>query len=260
MGYTAFDLKGKVALVTGGNGGIGFGMADALAQAGADVAIWGTNAEKNAKAEAELRRHGGKVLALKCNVADEKAVEAATAETLAKMGRIDACFANAGVGGKSSSFTELSTDEWRRVLSVNLDGVFYTLRASARHMVDRAKNNDPGGSLVLLASTAAVHGAARNTQYAATKGAMVAMTKALAVEMARYQITANAILPGWIESEMTVNAMANEKFAGAVLPRIPARRWGKNTDFGPIAVYLTSPASRYHTGDLIVIDGAYTIF
>jgi hypothetical protein len=145
-------------------------------------------------------------------------------------------------------------------MSVNLDGAFYTLRAAARHMVERARGGDAGGQLVAMASTAAVHGAARAEAYGASKGALLAMIRALAVEMARYGVTANAILPGWIETEMTAAGIADPKFAGAVLPRIPLRRWGEKEDFAGIAVYLASEASRYHTGDSFVIDGAYTIF
>jgi len=255
-----FDLAGKVALVTGGNGGIGLGMAEGLAAAGADLVVWGGNPDKNAAAEAKLRASGRRVLVQRCNVADEQQVESCFAGALAKMGRVDACFANAGVSQARSAFHELDTKEWRRVLSVNLDGAFFTLRAAARHMVERAKAGDPGGRLVGMASTAAVHGAARAQAYAASKGALLAVIRALAVELARYGVTANSILPGWIETEMTAAGVADARFSAAVLPRIPLRRWGQKEDFAGIAVYLASDASRYHTGDSFVIDGAYTIF
>lgn len=256
--YKAFDLTGKVALVTGGNGGIGLGMARAVAEAGADVAIWGTNAGKNAAAKAELEKTGRRVLALQCDVADEKAVEGAFAETLNVLGRVDGCFANAGVAGlgKTASFTQMSADEWHRVLKVNLDGAFYTFRVATRHMVERGG----GGVLVGTASLAAIEGAARNEHYAATKGGLISMIRALAVEFARHGVRANAILPGWIETDMTANAIGNEKFAGGVLPRIPMRRWGTGADFGGIAVYLMSSASAYHTGDTFLIDGGYALF
>jgi NAD(P)-dependent dehydrogenase (short-subunit alcohol dehydrogenase family) len=256
----SFDLSGKVALVTGGNGGIGLGMAEGLAAAGADLVIWGSNPDKNATAEAKLRAAGRRLLVQRCDVADEAQVEACFAEALAAMGRVDACFANAGVSQKRAALQDLDTREWRRVLAVNLDGAFFTLRAAARHMVARAAAGDPGGRLIGMASTAAVHGAARAAAYAASKGALIAMIRALAVELARHGVTANAILPGWIETEMTAAGMADEKFARAVLPRIPLRRWGQRDDFAGIAVYLASNASRYHTGDSFVIDGAYTIF
>jgi NAD(P)-dependent dehydrogenase (short-subunit alcohol dehydrogenase family) len=145
-------------------------------------------------------------------------------------------------------------------MQVNLDGAFFTLRAAARHMTERSKSGNPGGRLVGMASSAAIHGAARASSYAATKGAMLTMIRALAVEMARHQVTANSILPGWIESDMTAAAIGDEKFSAAVLPRIPLRRWGTKEDFAGIAVYLMSDKSGYHTGDHFVIDGAYTIF
>lgn len=258
--YKPFDLSGKVALVTGGNGGIGLGMAAALAEAGADIAIWGTNARKNEAAKARLAKSGPNVEALAVDVADEAAAEAAMAETVKRLGRVDACFANAGVTGRARSMFEIDGKEWRRVLSVNLDGAFFTLRAAARHMAARAEAGDPGGRLVGIASLAARSGAARNEHYAATKGGLVAMLKAMAVEFARHGITANAILPGWIETEMTAPAFANEKFAANVLPRVPMRRWGTPEDFGGIAVYLASAASAFHTGDEILIDGGYWVF
>jgi NAD(P)-dependent dehydrogenase (short-subunit alcohol dehydrogenase family) len=254
------ELHGKVALVTGGNGGIGLGMAEGLAKAGCDLVIWGGNQDKNAAAEKLLKAYNVRVLAQRCDVADEGQVEDAFAAALQAMGRIDGCFANAGVSQRHGPFHELESAEWRRVMGVNLDGAFYTLRAAARHMVERAKAGDAGGRLVGMASTAAVHGAARAQAYAASKGAMIAMVRALAVEYARYKVTANAILPGWIETEMTARAMGDQKFAGAVMPRIPLRRWGRKEDFAGIAVYLMSDASGYHTGDSFVIDGAYTIF
>lgn len=257
MSYKPFDLSGKVALITGGNSGIGLGMAEAVAQAGADVCIWGTNAGKNAAAKAQLDKTGRKIVTLECDVGDEKAVEAAFLKTLETMGRIDGCFANAGVSGRGvSSFMEMTSEEWHRVLRVNLDGAFYTMRAAAKHMVQRGG----GGSIVGTASLAAISGAAKSEHYAATKGGLIAMARAMAVEFARYGIRTNSILPGWIETDMTANAIGNEKFSGNVMPRIPMRRWGKGSDFGGIAVYLMSDASVYHTGDTFLIDGGYSLF
>jgi len=258
MAYKPFDLSGKVALITGGNSGIGLGFGEALAASGADVCIWGTNEEKNAAAVKTLSAYGTKVAALRCDVGEEAQVDDSFAETLNQFGRVDSCFANAGVSGRRGvkSFTEMTSEEWHRVLRVNLDGAFYTFRAACRHMMERGD----GGRLVGTASLAAISGQARGQHYAATKGGLISMILALSVEMARYKVTANSILPGWIETAMTEQTFAWEKFASNVMPRIPVRRWGDQNDFGGIAVYLASDASSYHSGDTFVIDGAYGKF
>lgn len=262
MTYQAFNLIDKVVLVTGGNGGIGLGMAKALATAGASVIIWGTNADKNQRALSELTAisQNEKVAATVVNVADEAAVDTEFTNLVTQFGRVDAVFANAGMGRMARSFMEMKTEDYRAVLAVNLDGVFFTLRAAARHMALRAEAGNPGGALIATASLAAIEGAARNQHYAATKGAVVSMIKSIAVECARYGVRANSILPGWIATDMTQAAQDNPRFAEMVIPRVPVRRWGTPDDFGGIAVYLASDASAYHTGDSFVIDGGYSIF
>ncbi len=260
MAYKAFDLTGKVALITGGNGGIGLGMGKAIAEAGGDVCIWGTNEEKNAAALEELKQFGTKVAALTCNVGDQQEVKDCFAETLSQFGRVDGCFANAGVSGRSRSFLDITGEEWKRITQINLDGAFYTMQEATKHMVQRAENGDPGGRIVGTASLAAVSGAARNEHYAATKGGLISMLRAMSVEFAGKGITANAILPGWIETAMTDPLFNWDKFSDNVLPRIPAGRWGNPEDFGGIAVYIMSNASAYHTGDTFLIDGGYFLF
>lgn len=258
MAYRAFDLTGKVAIITGGNSGIGLGMAEALARAGANISIWGTNKAKNAAAVQKLQGCGVRPLAVECDVGEEAAVEAAFAHTVAQLGYVDACFANAGVYGSSAvkSFADMPAGEWRRVMRVNLDGAFFTLRAAARHMVERGK----GGSLAVTSSLAAISGPPRGEHYAATKGGVISLVQAVAVEFGRHGIRANAILPGWIDTPMTDKTLHWDKFAEKVLPRVPLRRWGAPEDFGGIAVYLASDASAYHTGDTILIDGGYSKF
>jgi len=259
MAFKPFDLTGKVALVTGGNGGIGLGMAEGLAAAGAKVAIWGQNPEKNAKAEATLKAHGVDVLVQRVDVADEAAVVAGVAEAIRTFGRLDFVAANAGVGG-GGPFAEMTTEQWRRVTTVNLDAVFWTFREAAKHMIARAEAGDPGGSLAVTSSTSAIHGAPRNQAYASTKAAVIAMIRGLAVEYARYGIRANAILPGWIATDMTAGLQAWDTFNEKAIGRVPMRRWGEGEDFSGVAVYLASDASKFHTGDSLVIDGGYTIF
>jgi NAD(P)-dependent dehydrogenase (short-subunit alcohol dehydrogenase family) len=260
MAYAPFDLTGKVALVTGGNRGIGLGMAKALTQAGADLVIWGSNAEHNRNAEENLKGFGRRVLVQKVDVSDENAVVQAMSDAVAAMGRVDTVIANAGIGGGAASFSEMTSETWRRVLAVNLDGVFFTCREACKHMVARAQGGDRGGSIAVTASLAAIEGAARNEAYAATKGGVISMMRAIAVEHARYGVRANAILPGWIATEMTAGAQSSPAFAEKVIPRVPARRWGEPDDFGGVAVYLASDASAYHSGDTFVIDGGYSIF
>ena len=260
MAYAPFDLKGKVALVTGGNRGIGFGMAEALAQAGADIVIWGSNPDRNLEAEGKLTGFGVRVLVQTIDVADEAAVVAGMAEAITAMGRIDTVIANAGIGGGAPSFSEMSVELWRRVLAVNLDGVFFTCREACKHMVERAKAGNPGGSIMITSSLSAISGAPRNEAYAATKGAVISMVKGIAVEHARYGVRANAILPGWIATEMTAGGQASEVFNTRVIGRVPSRRWGQPEDFGGIAVYLASDASSYHSGDSMIVDGGYHVF
>ena len=258
--YKPFDLSGKVALVTGGNGGIGLGMADAMAQAGADVVIWGTNEEKNAAAAAQLKAHGKRVAAHKVNVASEAEVVDALGAAVKAFGRVDTVIANAGIGFGSRSFSEMTIETWRKIHAVNEEGAFFTLREACKHMVERAGKGDAGGSLVGIASLAGLEGAARNEAYSATKGAVLAMMRSIAVEHARYGIRANSVAPGWIATDMTAGAQSSSAFAEKVIPRVPMRRWGTPEDFGGIAVYLASDASKYHTGDTFIIDGGYIVF
>jgi len=260
MTRSLFDLTGKVALVTGGNGGIGLGMAEGLAGAGAKMVIWGQNPDKNKRAGEILEAHGGKVLVQQVDVADEAAVIEGVAEALRTMGRLDFVAANAGVGGGGTAFAETTTEKWRAVTTVNLDAVFWTFREACKHMVERAKAGDAGGSLVVTSSTSAIHGAPRNQAYASTKGAVIAMIRGIAVEYARHGVRANAILPGWIRSDMTAPLQSWDKFNEKAIGRVPMGRWGEPEDFAGIAVYLASDLSRFHTGDSFVIDGGYTIF
>ena len=256
MSEALFDLTGHVALVTGGNSGIGLGMAHGLARAGADVCLWGTNEVRNKAAVEELAGHGTRVRSLRCDVGDEAAVEAAFAHTLAEMGRVDSCFANAGVTGNGARFVDTTLDDFRAVTRVNLDGAFLTFRAAARHMIDRGG----GGVLVGTSSVSTVHGAPRAQPYAASKAGLTALVKGCAIELARHGINAHAIVAGWTETPLAAPRLHDEKFERQVMARMPQRRWGTPDDFARLAVYLACGVGGFHTGDEIVVDGAYSIF
>ena len=250
-------LDEQVAVVTGGNRGIGLGLAEGLAAAGASVAIWARDTGRNAEACQHLKEFspGARAVAYACDVSDEDQVDAAMAATLADLGRVDSLFANAGVGG-TTSFVEMSLDEWRRVMAVNLDGAFLSLRAAARHMVERGE----GGALAAVSSVSAIHGAPRMEHYAASKTALLGLVRGLAVELARHRVRCNAVLPGWMDTEMIEPGKENPRWVEATVKRTPVRRWGQPSDLRDIAAYLADPALVFHTGDSIVIDGGYSIF
>jgi len=251
------DLTGHVALVTGGNSGIGLGMARGLRRAGASVAIWGTNADNNATAVAALKAESANapVASFRVDVSDEDAVAAGVAQTLEAFGQIDSCFANAGVAGHPAPIDTMSTDEWRRVMAVNLDGQFFTVRAVAGHMKSRGT-----GSIVFTSSVSMSDGLAYATHYGAAKAALTAMARGLAVELAREKIRVNAIVPGWTKAAMTENLLDSPAAQTKILPRVPLRRWGTPEDFEAVAVWLASSGSSYFTGQTLVIDGGYTVF
>lgn len=260
MKNNPFNLTGKVALITGGNSGIGFGIAKAVANAGADVCIWGTNPNKNEKALNELKQFGTKILSHAFDISSYEEVKKHFGLFIKEFGRLDACFANAGITSKSLSFLRIKEEDWNRILDVNLNGSFFVIQESLKSMIARCKRGDSGGRIVVTSSLAAKEGFSGNEHYASTKGAQISMIKSLAVEFGRYGVTANAIMPGWIETDIIKKQLENKRFADAVKPRIPVNRWGKTEDIGGIAVYLMSDLSSYHTGDCFVIDGGYSIF
>ncbi|MBY9066782.1 SDR family oxidoreductase [Hyphomonas sp. WL0036] len=261
MVYKPFDLSGKVVVVTGGNKGIGLGMVEALAASNATVAIWGRKTADNDAATKKAEALGtGTVKSWAVDVGEEDQVIKAMKEVEEEFGRIDATFANAGVGRGAAAFEQMTLDTWRYNQKINSEGAFFTLREAAKSMVARAKAGDPGGSLVGTASLAGIEGAGRNQSYAHTKGGLIAMMNAISSEYGRYGIRANSILPGWIATDMTEGAQGNDVFQTKVISRVPARRWGEPEDFGGIAVYLASDASKYHSGDTLVVDGGYAKF
>lgn len=250
-----FDLSGRVAVVTGGNGGIGLGLARGLARAGAHLSIWARDEEKSAAATAELEALGAEVHALRCDVSKPEEIASAVGATVRALGRIDICFANAGFGHMASSL-EVTPEQWRRVTAVDLDGAFFTFREVARHMKERGG----GGKLIGIGSIGEIYGMPRQASYSASKGALGGLVRSLAVEFARYDIQVNLIQPGWIETDATGPLLEWEAMDKTIRHRTPARRWGKPADLEGIAVYLASEASRFHTGDTIRIDGGYSVF
>lgn len=253
-----FDLTGRVALITGGNGGLGLAMARGLAKAGAHVAILARNADKNTAAAQELRALGaGEVLALSCDVAEEDSIAAALAATLEALGRIDVCFANAGISGAGTAIPDITAEGWDHTMAVNTRGAALVYKHVSRHMIARAAEGDAGGKLIATSSGQSIMGVNRSSDYAASKAALNGLTRAAAFELARYQITANALLFGYYETEIT--AKADPRFGEWMAKRIPLRRPGDHAGLEGLAVFLASPHSNYITGQCLPVDGGLSI-
>jgi len=246
---TAFDLTGKVALVTGGNGGIGLGMAKGLADAGATVMVAGRDPEKNRDAVKAL---GGSADAVAADMAEESGVKAVVDATVKKFGRLDILVNNAGINIRKSP-QDYSLEEWHRVLNINLTSLFICCQAAYPHLKVR------GGKIINIGSMMSIFGASFAAPYGASKGGVVQLTKSLASAWAAENIQVNAVLPGWIDTELTKGA--RQQVSGLhekVLARTPAGRWGAPQDMAGIAVFLASPASDFITGTAIPVDGGYS--
>lgn len=253
-----FDLTGRTAIITGGNGGLGLAMGRGLAKAGANVAILARNADKNAAAAEELRALGaGMVLALSCDVAEDSAIEDAVGETLTALGRIDICFANAGISGAGTAIPDITAEGWDHTLAVNTRGAALVYKHVTRHMIARATEGDAGGKLIATSSGQSIMGVNRSSDYAASKAALNGLTRAAAFELARHQITANALLFGFYETEIT--AKADPKFAEWMSRRIPLRRPGDHAGLEGLAVFFASAHSDYITGQCLPVDGGLCI-
>jgi 2-dehydro-3-deoxy-D-gluconate 5-dehydrogenase len=246
-----FDLQGKVALVTGGNGGIGLGMAKGLAEAGATVVIAGRDVDKNAAAVKAL---GGKASSVEGDLKDEKSCRRIVEETAQKAGRLDILVNNAGMNIRKAP-QDLPFAAWREVLAVNLDSAFVCSQVAHPHF-----KRAGGGKVINTGSMMSIFGAAYLSAYAASKGGIVQLTKALATAWAKDRIQVNAVLPGWIDTNMTQRARVElEGLNERVLSRTPAGRWGEPADLAGIAVFLASPASDFITGTAIPVDGGYSV-
>jgi 2-dehydro-3-deoxy-D-gluconate 5-dehydrogenase len=248
-----FNLKGKVALVTGGNGGIGLGIARGLARAGAAIAVVGRNADKNAAAVKELEGLGVKAMGVAADVTDRKQVDRAVAETVARLGGLDILVANAGTNIRKKP-QDYTSEEWHQVVDTNLTSMFICCQAAHPEMVKRG-----GGKVVTIGSMTSLFGFDVAPIYAATKGAAVQLTKSLASAWAKDNIQVNSILPGWIDTDLTKRArQIIPTLHDKVVDRTPAKRWGVPGDFEGIAVFLCSDASDFVTGTAIPVDGGFS--
>ena len=250
---SAFDLKGRVAVVTGGNGGIGLGMARGMAAAGAAIVVAGRNREKSARAVTELEGLGARAVAIEVDVTDEASVTALVRAAAERWGRLDVLVNNAGTNIRKQP-QDLTLDEWRRVLDTNLTSAFLASRAAYPSMKAQG-----GGKIINIGSMMSIFGASFASAYAASKGGMVQFTKALAAAWARDNIQVNAVLPGWIDTELTDGARREVPgLHERVLARTPAGRWGVGDDLAGIAVFLAGRASDFVTGTAIPVDGGYS--
>jgi NAD(P)-dependent dehydrogenase (short-subunit alcohol dehydrogenase family) len=249
-----FDLSGHVALITGGNGGIGLAFARGLVKSGASVAIWARNKDKNDAALAELRDLGGQAEAFVCDVTDEVQVNDAFAATVEHFGKVDSCFANAGGAGARGFLHEIDNATWNSAMDLNVNSVVNTYRPVIAHLLERKAP----GKLVVTSSIAAIMGMPAAASYSATKAAVVGLTHALAVELGRNGITVNALLPGYVESDLT--AATPQAFKDGAMRRSCLGRVGKVEDMEGVAVFMASRHSDYMTGHALVMDGGHTIF
>ena len=260
MSKGLFDLSGKVALITGGNGGIGLGFATGIARQGGSVAIWARNAEKNAAAKAALEAAGAeRVEAYQVDVSSEEQITDGYDRLLADFGRIDCVFANSGGAPRYNSVFDMPTEEWHKFLDVALHGAFFTLREGARHMVARAEAGEPGGSLVACGSLSLFQGLPGKQNYAASKAGVGAIIRCMAVEFGKYKIRANVVAPGLIMTPMMGGEQNEKALADMMGPQIPIQRVGYPEDFEGIGAYLCSDASSFLTGETITIDGGYMV-
>jgi len=254
MPTSPFDLTGKVAIVTGGNGGIGLGMASGLAAAGAAIAIVGRDEAKSNAAVAELRQSGAKAISVLADVTDEAAVTAMVDRVRRELGRFDILVNNAGINIRKPPHA-LSLSEWDSVINTNLTSAFLCSRAAYPAMKAAG-----GGKIINIGSMMSIFGASFAPAYAASKGGIVQFTRSCAVAWAADNIQANAVLPGWIDTDLT--RRAREQIDGLherVLARTPAARWGASADFAGVAVFLSSGASDFVTGTAIPVDGGFSI-
>lgn len=251
---TNFRLDGRVAVVTGGNGGIGLGIAAALGAAGASIAVWARNRDKTDRAVTQLGEAGVRAIGIGCDVTDEDNVRLATAGTVDQLGRLDICVANAGVSQRSP-FLETTLEAWNEGLASNLSGTFLCFREAGLRMVAAGE----GGALIAVSSVASRHGAPLMPTYAAAKAGLGGLVRSIATELAPQHIRCNVLIPGFTHNDRLRPGTIDRELDGEVVASIPAGRWGTPEDIGAAAVYLADPSLSYHTGTEVVVDGAYSI-
>ncbi len=247
---TPFQLAGKVAIVTGGNAGIGLGIATGLAQAGASLTIAGRRAAKNVETVAGLEELGGRAIGAVTDVQDEASVQAMVKVTVDTFGRVDILVNNAGINIRKAP-QEYTLEEWQRVLQTNLTGVFLCAREVYPHMVKAG-----GGKIINIGSMTSIFGSSLAPAYSASKGGVVQLTKSLANFWARDNIQVNAILPGWLHTDLT--APTGQERYDAIRSRIPHGRWGEPQELAGTAVFMAGSASDYVNGVALLVDGGYT--
>lgn len=248
-----FDLSDHVSIVTGGNGGLGLAYGKGLVKCGAKVAIWGRNNEKNTVAASELRDLGGDVEAFVCDVTDEAQIAEAFADTIKRFGKVDSCFANAGGGGFRGMSHMTSREDWLATIDLNLMSAVHTFAPVTKHLLERGE----GGKLIVTSSVAALVGTPTAAGYSTTKAAVRGLVQALAMELGQAGIQVNAILPGFIETEMSLQA--SQAFQDAAKRRSAIGRIGVLEDMEGIAVFLASKNSDFMTGQSVILDGGHTI-
>ncbi|MEJ2604425.1 MAG: glucose 1-dehydrogenase [Gammaproteobacteria bacterium] len=251
-----FEVTGRVAVVTGGNGGIGRSIALGLAAAGSSVAIIGRNPEKNERVLGELRETGRPAMALGLDLSRREEHAGAIRTIEEELGPIDILVNNAGVASISGGILQETPEDWDRVMEIQLNATFLLSKIVAGSMKDR-----DGGKIINIASMYSYFGSAMTPSYSAAKGAIVQLTKSMAIELAPLGIQVNAIAPGWIETDMTAPVRTEEMQAmnDEILARTPAGRWGKPDDLAGAAIFLASPASDFVTGVTLRVDGGYAV-
>ncbi len=249
-----FDLSGEVAVVTGGNGGLGLAFCRGLVKQGSKVAIWGRNEEKNAAAVSELQGMGGDVEAFACDVTDQSQIDEAFAQTLARFEKVDSCFANAGGGGYRGPSHMTDRQVWLDTIDLNLMSVVQTWKPVTAHLMER----QAPGRLIVTSSVAGLVGTGGAAGYSTTKAAVLGLVRALAVELGQAGIRVNAILPGYIETEMSLDTP--QSFKDGAKRRAAIGRIGKLEDMEGVAAFLASKESDFMTGQNIVLDGGHSIF